>query len=96
LSPRQRLVLRIVFLIAAALSFVFALFVWLNIDTDLSSDNFTGEALDFARYVWVEINLMLVALLVSALALLIALRENLLSWRARSRSKSGGENDQPG
>ena len=71
------------------------LFVWLNIDSDLSAENFAGEALDFVRYVWVEINLMLVALLVGALALLIALRENLLSWRARSR-KSGGENDQHG
>jgi hypothetical protein len=95
LSPRQRLTLRIVFLAAAALSFVFAAFVWLNIDSDLSAENFAGEAFDFVRYVWVEINLMLVALLVGALALLIALRENLLSWRARSR-KSGGENDQHG
>ena len=95
LSPRQRLILRIVFLAAAALSFVFAVFVWLNIDSDLSAENFAGEAFDFVRYVWVEINLMLVALLVGALALLIALRENLLSWRARSR-KSGGENDQHG
>jgi protein-S-isoprenylcysteine O-methyltransferase Ste14 len=95
LSPRQRLVLRIVFLAAAALSFVFALFVWSNIGSDLSAENFAGDALDFVRYVWVEINLMLVALLVSALALLIALRENLLSWRARSR-KSGGEDDQSG
>ncbi len=95
LSPRQRLILRIVFLAAAALCFVFAVFVWLNIDSDLSPENFAGEALDFVRYIWVEINLMLVALLIGALALLIALRENLLSWRARSR-KSGGENDQHG
>ncbi len=68
-------VLRIVLLAAAALSFVFAVFVWWNINSDLSADNFSEEAIDFARYVWVEINLMLIALTVCVVALLIAWRQ---------------------
>jgi protein-S-isoprenylcysteine O-methyltransferase Ste14 len=91
----RRTALRAFFIVASVLSFVFAVFVWLSINSDLSAENFEGEAIDFARYIWIEINLMLIALAVSALALLIALRENLLSWRARAR-KSGGANDQPG
>ncbi len=86
----RRTVLRVVLLAAAVLSFVFAVFVWLNINSDLSAENFEGEGLDFARYVWVEINLMLIALLASGLALLIALREKLLSWRARPQQDGGG------
>lgn len=67
-------VLRIVLLAASGLSFLFALFVWLNIDSDLSSAYFTGESLDFARYVWVEINLMLIALAIAVTALVVGLR----------------------
>ena len=70
-----RRVLRIVLLAAAGLSFLFAVFVWINIDADLSSAYFSGDALDFARYLWVEINLMLIALAIAATALLIGLRQ---------------------
>ncbi len=72
---------------------MFAVFVWWNINSDLSAENFEGESIDFARFIWVEINLMLLALLISGLALLIAFRENLLSWRARPRNK-GEDHDQ--
>ena len=68
-------VLRIFLFVSAALSFCFALFTWFNIDTDLSAENFSGDDLDLVRYVWVEINLMLGALMVSAIALLIGLRQ---------------------
>jgi hypothetical protein len=65
-----------VFLFAGAvLAFCFAVFTWLNINGDLSEDYFTGEDLDFVRYVWVEINLMLGALAVGVIALLVALRQ---------------------
>jgi hypothetical protein len=70
-----RRVLRIVLFAAAVLSFLFAVFVWISIDADLSSEYFSGESLDFARYVWVEINLMLIALAIGATALLIGLRQ---------------------
>ncbi len=72
MSPRQSKALRIVLYAAACLSFVFALFVWVNIDADLSSAYFSGEALDYVRYVWIEINLMLVALLTCVLAIVFA------------------------
>jgi glucan phosphoethanolaminetransferase (alkaline phosphatase superfamily) len=68
-------VLRLVLFAAAGLSFLFALFVWLNIDADLSSAYFSGESLDFARYIWVEINLMLIALAVAVTALAVGLRQ---------------------
>jgi len=82
---RKRL-LRIVLFAAAGLSFLFAISVWLNIDDDLSSEFFAGEGLDFARYIWFEINLMLIALAIGAVALLVALQDNLLSWRPRRRA----------
>jgi len=71
----RRKLLRIVLLAAAALSFVFAAFVWWNINSDLSAENFSEDTIDFARYVWVEVNLMLIALAVGAVALLIAWRQ---------------------
>jgi hypothetical protein len=86
-----RRVLRIVFLAAAGLCFLFAVSVWLNIDADLSAAYFSGEALDFARYIWLEINLMLIALAIGAVALLVALQDNLLSWRPRARRKEGAD-----
>jgi TRAP-type C4-dicarboxylate transport system permease small subunit len=86
----RKRVLRIVLLAGAGVCFLFAIFVWLNIDADLSAAYFSGDALDFARYIWVEINLMLVALAIGAVALLIALQENLLAWRARPRRKGDG------
>jgi hypothetical protein len=90
----RRQVLRGVLVAAAVLCVVFAVFVWWNINSDLSAENFEGEGLDFARYVWVEINLMLLALLIAGLALLIAFREKLLSWRARPRNQ-GVDHDRP-
>jgi hypothetical protein len=83
----RRRVLRVALFAGAGLSFLFAVSVWLNIDTDLSSEYFSGDALDYARYIWLEINLMLIALAVGAVALLVALQDNLLSWRPRSRRK---------
>ena len=71
----RKRVLRIVLLVGAGLSFLFAVFVWLNINSDLSSEYFSEEAVDFARYIWVEINLMLIALAIGATALLIGLRQ---------------------
>ena len=71
----RRRVLRVVLYIAAFVSFCFALFVWLNIDLELSAAYFSGEALSHTRYVWVSINLMLGALAIAALALIIALRQ---------------------
>jgi heme exporter protein D len=86
-----RRVLRIVLLAGAGLCFLFAVSVWLSIDDDLSSDFFAGDALDFARYIWLEINLMLIALAIGAVALLIALRDDLLSWRPRPRRKADAD-----
>jgi hypothetical protein len=71
----RRKVLRVVLLAGGALSFVYAVFVWWNINGDLSSENFSEDTIDFARYVWIEVNLMLIALAVSAVALLIAWRQ---------------------
>jgi hypothetical protein len=71
----RKRVLRVFLLASALLTFVFALFVWLNIDLDLSAAYFAGEDLDHVRYVWVEINLMLGALAVGGVALLVALRQ---------------------
>jgi len=86
-----RRVLRIVFLAAAGLCFLFAVSVWLNIDADLSAAYFAGQSLDFARYIWLEINLMLIALAIGAVALLVALQDNLLSWRPRPRRKADAD-----
>ena len=71
----RRRVLRVFLFVSAALSLLFAVSTWLNIDSDLSAENFAGEALDLARYIWIEINLMLGALAVSVVALLVALRQ---------------------
>ena len=71
----RKRVLRVSLFVSAGLSLLFAVFTWLNIDGDLSAENFGGEALDLARYVWIEVNLMLGALAVSAVAVLIALRQ---------------------
>ncbi|MGE0036322.1 MAG: hypothetical protein AB7S93_11865 [Xanthobacteraceae bacterium] len=87
----RRRVLRIALFAGAGLSFLFAISVWLNIDADLSSEYFSGDALDYARYVWLEINLMLIALAIGAVALLVALQDNLLSWRPRPRRKADAE-----
>ena len=89
----RRQVFRGILVAASVLCLVFAVFVWWNINSDLSAENFEGESIDFARFIWVEINLMLLALLIAGLALLIAFRENLLSWRARPRNK-GEDHDQ--
>jgi hypothetical protein len=80
-------VLRFVLFAAAGVCFLFAVSVWLNIDVDLSAAYFSGESLDFARYIWLEINLMLIALAIGAVALLVAMRDDLLSWRPRPRRK---------
>jgi hypothetical protein len=71
----RRRVLRVFLLVSAVLSFCFAVFTWFNIDGDLSAEYFGGEDLDQVRYVWIEINLMLGALALSAVALLVALRQ---------------------
>ena len=71
----RRRVLRVFLFVSAGLSFLFAVFTWLNIDLDLSAVYFAGEDLDQTRYVWVEVNLMLGALAVSVVALLVALRQ---------------------
>ncbi len=71
----RRRVLRVFLFASAGLSFLFAVFTWLNIDLDLSAAYFSGEDLAQTRYVWVEINLMLGALAVAVIALLVALRQ---------------------
>ena len=64
------------FLLASAvLCFCFAVFTWFNIDGDLSAEYFGGDDLDQARYVWIEVNVMLGALAVGAIALLVGLRQ---------------------
>ena len=68
-------VLRVFLLVSAVLCVGFAVFTWFNIDGDLSEEYFGGEDLDHVRYVWVEVNLMLGALVVSGVALLVALRQ---------------------
>ena len=90
----RRQVFRGILVAAAVLCLLFAVFVWWNINSDLSAENFEGESIDFARFIWVEINLMLLALLIAGLALLIAFREKLLSWRSRPRNK-GEDHDRP-
>ena len=71
----RKRVLRVFLFVAAASTFLFAVFIWLSIDVDLSGVYFAGEDLDQTRYVWVEVNLMLGALAVSIVALLVALRQ---------------------
>ena len=71
----RKRVLRVFLFVSAALCLLFAVFTWHNIDGDLSAENFAGEDLDFARYVWIEVNLMLGALAVGVVAVLVALRQ---------------------
>lgn len=55
------------------LSFLFAAFVWININADLSSIYFEGEARAQVDHVKLEVNVMVGAIIIGAMACIVAL-----------------------
>ena len=55
------------------LSFLFAAFVWININADLSSIYFEGEARAQVDHVKFQVNVMIGAIIIGAMACIAAL-----------------------